>query len=95
MADDWRTEVLETIPYLRGQCFVRKPYKAYRPDWEHDHCAVCGVKIAEPNVAGDDVIHEGFATTSEYERGEDYEWVCAECFVASKEAMRWTDGTPA
>jgi hypothetical protein len=35
MSDDWRTEVLETLPYLRGHNFVRKPYTAYRPEISH------------------------------------------------------------
>lgn len=94
MSDDWRAEVLETLPYLRGHRFVRKPYKAYRPDWEHDHCAVCGVTLAEPTVEGDDVLHEGYAITSDYEHGADYEWVCAECFAESKDVMGWKNVSP-
>lgn len=95
MVNDWRSEILETIPYLRGQSFVRKPYTAYRQDWEHDHCAVCGVTLAEVTVEGEDIIHEGYATTSDYEHGEDYEWVCDECFSASKDVMGWRDVTTA
>ena len=95
MADEWRNEMLDTVPHLRGQSFVRKPYKAYRPGWEHDHCAVCCVTLAEANVEGDGIIHEGYATTAEYQFGEDYEWVCAECFAASKNAMGWRDATAA
>ena len=54
VVDQWRSEMLETLPYLRGQSFVRKPYKAYGPDWEHDHCAVCCAKLMEEgaDVAG-------------------------------------------
>jgi hypothetical protein len=95
MTEDWRAQMLETIPYLRGQSFVRKSYKAYRPDWEHDHCAVCGVKLMEPGAEHADVVHEGYATTPAYEHGADYEWVCAECFSASQDVMRWTDATVA
>ena len=94
MAEDWRRDVLETLPYLRGQSFARKPYKAYRADWEHDHCAVCGVKLMEPGVDGEDIKHEGYAITSEYQHGGDYEWVCAECFAASQDVMDWKDATP-
>jgi hypothetical protein len=39
------------------------------------------------------MIHQGYATTSNYEHGEDYEWVCAERFPASKDAMDWIDVT--
>jgi hypothetical protein len=93
MSDDWRTELLETIPYLRGQSFVRKPYTKYRPGWDHDHCAVCSVKFAEYDIEGEEVLHDGYAITAEYSKGADYEWVCAKCFEASKEPMKWTDVT--
>lgn len=93
MSDEWRAEVLETLPYLQGQSFVRKPYKPFRPDWEHDHCAVCGVKLMEAGAEVKDTLHEGYAITSDYKHGEDYEWVCAECFDASKEVMDWKDAT--
>ena len=93
MPEDWRTEQLETIPYLRGQSFIRKPYTAYRPDWDHDHCAVCWTKLAESHVEAE-AEHEGFAVTAEYELGADYEWICAGCFDFAKEAMGWRDVTP-
>ena len=93
MADDWRLETLRTQPDLRGMSFVRKSYKAYRPGWEHDHCAACGVTLAESDVQGDDIIHEGYAITSEYERGAEYEWVCVRCFADFKEVMCWSDVT--
>lgn len=93
MSDEWRTKMLETLPYLHGQSFILKPYKAYRANWEHDHCAVCGVKLMEAGAEGENLLHEGYATTSDYLHGEDYEWVCAECFAASKDAMHWRDAT--
>jgi hypothetical protein len=93
MVEDWRREVLETLPYLRGLSFVRKPYRQYRPGWDHDYCAVCGAKLAEPGFEGEDTLHEGYGTTSEYEHGADYEWICHECFAASKDAMGWKDAT--
>ena len=93
MSDEWRAEVLETLPYLRGQSFIRKPYQAYRPGWEHDHCAVCGAKLMEECAGVEDTLHEGFAITAKYERGADYEWVCVECFEASRDAMEWQDET--
>lgn len=91
MSDDWREDVLRTLPYLRGQRFVRKAYTAYRPDWDHDHCAVCSTKLAE--LEGVDVVHEGYAITDEYRKGADYEWVCPECFESSKDTMNWVDVT--
>lgn len=56
VADDSRSEILEALPFLRGQSFALKAYGAYRPGWEHDHCAVCSVKFTEPGVEGDDVL---------------------------------------
>lgn len=93
MVEDWRNRILEGMPYLREQDFVRKPYRAYRPGWEHDHCAVCNVTLAEQSLVGDDVIHEGYATTADYKFGEDYVWVCAPCFADYKDAMGWNDVT--
>ena len=93
MSDEWRAEVLETLPYLRGQSFARKPYKAYRPGWEHDHCAVCGAKLMEESAAVEDTLHEGYATTPDYQHGEDYDWICVACFAASREEMGWKDAT--
>ena len=86
--------MLETIPELRGQSFIRKQYRAYRPGWDHDHCAVCGVKLMESGTEGEGIIHEGYATTSQYELGKDYEWLCADCFSISKDEMGWRDATP-
>jgi len=93
MTEDWRSKNLETVPYLRGQTFVRKAYTAPRPDWDHDHCAVCWVKLMEPKVSSDDIIHEGYAVTAEYQRGADYVWICPDCFEAGKGQMNWRDVT--
>jgi hypothetical protein len=91
MVEDWRADILQILPYLRGQSFVRKPYTEYRPGWDHDHCAVCAVTFAEFDVEGEDVLHEGYAITATYEKGADYEWVCAECFEASNARMGWRE----
>jgi hypothetical protein len=89
MARDWRLENLDDLPFLRGVAFVRKPYRAYREGWDHDHCAACGVKLAEPDMTGDDIVHEGYATTSDFIRGADYEWVCVPCFSTFQKIMDW------
>lgn len=93
MGEEWRADMLEFMPYLRSQSFVRKPYKAYRPGWEHDHCVVCTVTFVELSIHGDDIIHEGYAITSDYVHGDDYAWVCDECFAACKALMDWKDVT--
>jgi hypothetical protein len=92
MEKDWRLAQLETQPDLRGANFVRKPYTRYREGWEHDHCAACWGKLAEPeNIP--DALHEGYATSSDYARGENYEWICVPCFEAFASDMGWTDAT--
>ena len=94
MEKDWRLEHLETQPYLRGVSFVRKPYRAYRLGWDHDHCVACWATLAEPGVAAADDFQEGYATTSSFVRGEDYDWVCPPCFEAFAVEMGWIDETP-
>ena len=94
MTEDERLKNLDTISRLRGQSFIRKAYAGYRQDWDHDHCALCWVKLAEPSMAGDGMIHEGYAVTEAYEKGADYEWVCSSCFDVAKDKMSWRDATP-
>lgn len=54
---------------------------------------MCGAKVMEPSAKVDGTIHEGYAATSDYGHGEDYERVCAECFSASKDMMGWIDAS--
>lgn len=93
MSKDWRLAHLETQPYLRGVAFVRKQYRKPGPRWNHDHCVACWAKLVETGVSSPDVIHEGYATTSEYARGENYDWVCESCFELFRSAMEWRDET--
>ena len=89
MTKDWRLEHLETQPYLRGVSFVLKPYKAPSPRWDHDHCVACWATLAEPGTAGREIVHEGYATTADFPRGADYDWVCVPCFNQFHEVMAW------
>jgi hypothetical protein len=72
---------------LENVLFIRKRYRQYSPDWDHDHCAACWAKVAEWDEPG--ILHEGYATTAEYEQGEDYDWVCASCFDELQVDMGW------
>lgn len=92
--NDWRRMGQES--FLRpGTRFVLKRYRAYSETWEHDHCAMCTVKFMDPSSAAamaspmSDVAVEGYATTSEFERGADYEWVCCNCFADFGEEFGW------
>jgi len=93
MSKDWRLAHLETQPYLRGAAFVKKKYRKPSPRWDHDHCVACWATLAEPDVTGTDVVHEGYAITNEYIRGENYDWVCLPCFELFRGAMEWRDTT--
>lgn len=93
MSKDWRLERLESQEYLRGVSFARKMYRAYRPEWEHDHCAACWQKLVELGGTAEGAVHEGYATTAEYDRGAEYEWVCVPCFEAFAHEMDWRDVT--
>ena len=93
MTKDWRLQNLESQP-LRGVRWVRKVYRVRRPDWTHDHCVGCWAKLMEPGVEGDDIIHEGYATTEDYTRGADYDWVCPSCYELFRDDMEWVDVTP-
>ena len=46
-------------------------------------------------VANDpDILLEGCATTEDFVRGAEYEWVCAECSCDFAEEFGWVDATP-
>ncbi len=74
--------------------FVRKPWRKPQESWDHDHCTGCWAKLAEPDMAGADIQHEGYARTATETRSPDPEWVCIECFRLFREAMAWVDETP-
>jgi hypothetical protein len=77
---DWREGSLDMVEHFRGVAFRRKAYSAYRPGWDHDHCALCGVKFMERSAGVPDTHHEGYATTENWIRGADYDWFCIDCF---------------
>jgi hypothetical protein len=47
----------------------------------------CRATLAE--YEGPGYLHEGFAVTADYPDGEDYEWVCSNCFDALGDQMGW------
>ena len=56
----WRIDNAERLQGLQLQL---RPHTAWSKDWEHDHCAACWTKFAEPE--GSDSQKEGYATGSE------------------------------
>ena len=83
---DWRAENAE---HLKGLTLHRQKYTQWSESWDHDHCSGCWAKFAE--FDGPDILHEGFATGDDYERGARYEWVCPECFFELKTEMGWKE----
>lgn len=78
---DWR--LTNQAAYLTGVVLVRRPYRAYREGWDHDHCEFCWAKFMEP-PNGD--IHEGYATV------DDYRWICPQCFDDFQARFGWRLG---
>jgi hypothetical protein len=66
--EDWRLRGQED--YLQGATLVRKRYKAWSDDWEHDHCEFCWTKFMDPDFSPEhrkfidknpEVLTEGYA----------------------------------
>jgi len=91
MTQDWRLMGQER--YLQGAAFRHKPYRAWRKDWEHDHCAFCTRKLVEEGVTSDDPDAQtsGYAAVGRGPEGQDdYHWVCDNCFQDFRFKFRWT-----
>jgi hypothetical protein len=88
---DWRWENLQGETQLRGAALRRMKYSEYRPGWDHDHCIACWTKLAEFDDPAEHIEHEGYATTEDYIRGAEYDWVCVKCFADFKDKMGWTE----
>ncbi len=93
---DWRLRGQED--FLLGAELVLKRYRAYREDWEHDHCAFCWAKFMDPDFSPEhkrwvgehpDVLTEGYATTASHPQGADYFWVCPTCFEDFRDRFGW------
>ena len=66
--EDWRLRGQED--YLQGATLLRKQYRAWSEDWEHDHCEFCWAKFMDPHFSPEherfiaenpDVLTEGYA----------------------------------
>lgn len=89
MSRDHQGEEIEGVAgtdlaYLRGVAFSRRPYRQYTRAWDHDHCSSCMAAFSE-DAPGD--LHDGWATTPEFERGAEYDWLCDPCFARLREPL--------
>jgi hypothetical protein len=82
-----KEERMQLASALQGASLRKKKYRRYSPEWDHDHCAACWAKFAEWDGPG--ILHEGYATTSEYDLGEDYDWICPTCLADLQREMNW------
>jgi hypothetical protein len=53
---DWRLETREE-EWMRRATLERRIFTAPAPDWDHEHCALCWEKFAEPPQDG---LREGY-----------------------------------
>ena len=78
---DWRLQGQEQ--YLQNEELVRREYKQYSKEWDHDHCEFCSVKFTIlPNEP--DAQRVGYCTRDEYR------WICDTCFTDFRERFGWT-----
>jgi len=82
-----KREQLTLMSDLRDDSFRRKQYKQWSPESDRDHCRGCWAKFSEIDSPG--TLHEGNATTADYDQGGDYDWICPTCFNAFHEEMGW------
>ena len=87
--EDWRLEILSSRPHLRGAAFLFRPYQRYSPDWDHDHCAACFIKLTEPGIGDVNVVHSGYAIAEMPGHRAGYWWVCTLCFDDLSDTMEW------
>ncbi len=80
--------------FLQGAEFSHKAYRAWREDWDHDHCAFCAAKFVEDTStasADPDAQTAGYAALGRGPEGQDdYHWVCDECFEDFRGRFDWT-----
>ena len=87
---DWRRDTLIDKEYLFNIRLQWRAYRPYRPGWEHDHCEGCLITFAEIGLRPkEDTLQSGYTTCSDYSQGEEYAWVCKECFDLFGGDMGW------
>ncbi len=78
---------------LRGAVFVLKAYASPSPEWEHDHCELCGRELAVEGSHWDtaDAVHEGYSAPGPPDAPrDDHYWVCPSCFERFRAHLGWT-----
>ena len=80
---------IEQAEYLRGQMFVRKAWRprSHNPDWDHDHCSACWVRIWDRPQDDGDSLSEGYASVAFAKFADDYHWLCSQCFADLRDVL--------
>lgn len=77
-----------------GTTMELRPYRAPRPEWDHDHCIFCWAKFMDPTLSGASrraIESDSEILTAGYTAGPDGgEWVCPGCFDEFSAAFGWT-----
>jgi hypothetical protein len=78
---DWRLMGQQT--WLAGRELRWADWTAYRPGWDHDHCAFCQAEFAAAKTD-----HVEF--TAGYVTADDGDtWICEACFEDFKDQFQW------
>jgi hypothetical protein len=85
---DWRLTGQEQ--YLQDAAFVRKRYRRWSTEWDHDHCDFCMENFVEAPTADLDGRTEGYGAVGRGPEGQDdYYWVCDDCFSDFRARFGW------
>ena len=80
---------IEEAEHCRGLTFSRKAWHrpANNPEWDHDHCDACWVKIWDRPEVEAGSLSEGYASLANAKSPDDYRWLCPPCFADLREVL--------
>jgi hypothetical protein len=85
--------------YFRGATLIRKRYRAWSDEWDHDHCEYCAAKFMDPTHSAEDakfisgnpeILTEGYAVQG---LSPDASGRMGRAFSADGE-MQWKEPSP-
>jgi len=82
---DWRVG-LHNEERVRGRRYKRRPYSERNERWDHEHCMLCTVTIADAAAAPDFVAQNSDVLVEGYVTGDD-EWICQKCFADLRDEL--------
>lgn len=95
---DWRLDL--GPENLFDTTLVKKRYRAWSEDWEHEHCVYCTAKFMDPLFSDlvaqqiketPEILTVGFVVQHASPGGKpDSQWVCETCAQDFCELFRWS-----